>query len=242
MSDSRGKWSSQLGFILSTIGFAAGAGTIWKFPYLAGKYGGAVFLIFYILIVFAIGIPLLCMEISLGKYTGKDPVGAYSKIKPKKKWYLNGYLNIITMLLILGYVSPVVGWIIAYFFKSLFGVFSKMSPVEIQNYFTTFTNHPLEVLLWTSFFFIYLALTLIKGLNKGIERINKIMLPSLFIIMLILIIRSLTLPGSEKGLIFYLKPDFSKFTFQCYYCSCGTGLFLNRCCYGSQYCFWQLPS
>jgi neurotransmitter:Na+ symporter, NSS family len=221
----RNNWNSQLGFILSTIGFAVGAGTLWKFPYLVGQNGGAVFLIFYILIVFIIGIPLLCTEISIGKFTKKDPVGAYRKIRPKSFWFLNGYLNIITMLLILGYVSPVVGWIIAYFFKSLFGVFSKMSPSEIQHYFTTFTSHPLEVLLWTSLFFIYLAFILIKGLNNGIEKINKIMLPLLFIIMIILIIRSLTLPGSESGLIFYLKPDFYKFSFEAVTAAVGQAFF-----------------
>jgi len=208
----RESWGSRLGFILSAVGFAAGVGNIWRFPYIVGEYGGGVFLVFYLLVVFLIGIPLFSIEVALGKKTRKDPVGAYKTIRPGKPWFLNGYLNILTMLLIMGYVAPVVGWIFAYMVKSALGVFQHMSPNQIKQYFDHFTSTPSEVLLWTIFLVALLVVVLIRGLNKGIEKINKIMLPVLFVILLILIFRSLTLDGAEKGLVFYLKPDFSKFT------------------------------
>jgi|SaaInlStandDraft_4_1057021.scaffolds.fasta_scaffold04348_2 neurotransmitter:Na+ symporter, NSS family len=210
----RENWTSRISFILSAIGFAAGIGNLWRFPYLVGKYGGGVFLLFYLAIVTIIGIPLLSIEIALGKTTKKDPVGAYKKLAPKKLWFLNGYINILTIVLILGYASIVGGWIVGYFFKSAIGTFSGMAPSEITSYFASFISNPIEVIGWTVAFIAGIAIILLRGLNKGVEKVNKIMLPALFLVLIILIIRSLTLPGITKGLIFYFKPDISKFTLE----------------------------
>lgn len=221
----RESWGSRIGFVLSAIGYAVGIGNLWRFPYMVGKYGGGAFLVFYLLVVFLIAIPLFSIEISLGKATRKDPVGAYKKLRPKTPWFLNGYVNVLSNLVITGYVAPVVGWIAAYFFKSISGVFSEMSSGEIETYYHNFTSNPKEVILWTLILIVGLVVVLLRGLNKGVEKINKILLPSLFFILLILIIRSLSFEGAGKGIAFYLKPDFSKFTVEAALAAVGQAFF-----------------
>jgi len=212
--EKRENWSTRFAFILSTLGFSAGIGNLWRFPYLVGKYGGGVFLLFYLLVVFLIAIPLFSIEITLGKATRKDPVGAYKTLAPKSYWFLNGYLNVITMTIIIGYASIIVGSIFAYIFKTAAGDFSGLSSEQIASYFGKFFSNRNEVMFWTIITIGILVFILRKGLIKGIEIANKIMMPSLFIIMVILIIRSLTLPGASEGLAFYLKPDFAKFSWE----------------------------
>jgi len=208
----RETWGTRIGFVLAAIGYAVGIGNLWRFPYVAGKYGGGVFLIFYLFIVFLVGIPLLSIEVSLGKATRREPVGAYKMLSPKSWWFVNGYINVITNIVITGYVAPVAGWIIAYFFKTLSGTFSRMSPAEIENYYHNFAGNSLEIILWTCILIAGLVVVLYRGVRKGIEKINKILMPSLLAILIILIIRSLCLQGAGKGVAFYLTPDFSKFS------------------------------
>ena len=117
----RESWTTRLTFILATLGFSAGIGNLWRFPYLVGMYGGGIFLLFYMFIVFLVAIPLFSIEITLGKTTGKDPVGAYESLAPGSYWHLNGYLNIFTMFLISGYAASIIGTIFAYLFKTAFG-------------------------------------------------------------------------------------------------------------------------
>lgn len=210
----RESWTTRIAFILATLGFSAGIGNLWRFPYLVGKYGGGIFLLFYMLVVFIVAIPLFSIEITLGKATRKDPVGAYKTLAPNSCWFLNGYLNVITMFIIAGYASPIVGSIFAYMFKTATGVFSGLSSEEIARYYSAFSSNGKEVIFWTFLAIAILVFILRRGLNKGIEAANNVMMPALFIILVILIIRALTLPGVSKGLNFYLKPDFSKFTWE----------------------------
>lgn len=221
----RENWSARLSFIIATIGFSVGMGNIWRFPYLVGKYGGGVFLLFYLLIVLLIGIPLFSIEITLGKATGKDPVGAYKILAPKSFWYLNGYLNVITVILLAGYICPILGTIFAYIFKTAAGDFSGLSSEQITNYFNAFFSNSSEVLFWTIITIGILVFILRRGLNKGIETANKIMIPLLFIIIVILMVRALTLPGASEGLAFYLKPDFAKFTWEGVLAAIGQSFF-----------------
>jgi NSS family neurotransmitter:Na+ symporter len=192
---------------------------------MVGKYGGGVFLLFYLLVVFLIGIPMLSIEISLGKATRKDPVGAYKQLRPGSPWFANGYINVITNLVITGYTAPISGWIAAYFFKSLFGVFNGKSPGEIETYYAGFIANPLEVILWTLILIAALLLVLHRGVKKGVEKMNKILMPGLLIILLFLIFRSLSLEGAGKGVAFYLKPDFSKFTVEAALAAVGQAFF-----------------
>jgi len=207
-------WTTRLSFIMAVLGFSIGIGNLWRFPYLVGKYGGGVFLAFYLLVVLLLTIPLFTVEIALGKATRRDPVGAYKTLAPKTPWVLNGYLNVVTMILIAGYASPILGYILAYTFKTAGGTFSRLPSSEIAGYFSRFVSNRLEVVAWTLATVIFLVLILRRGLNKGIERANNIMLPALFLILVILIIRAVTLPGVSKGLAFYLKPDISKFSWE----------------------------
>jgi len=210
----RESWTTRVAFILATLGFSAGIGNLWRFPYLTGKYGGGIFLIFYIAVVFLIGIPLFTVEITLGKTTRKDPVGAYKTLKPRSPWFLNGYLNVATMFLIAGYAAPIVGSIFAYIFKTAVGTFSGMTAQEIAGYYASFSTNGPELVVWTFLATAILVIILRRGLNKGVEAANNVMMPTLFIILVILIVRALTLPGVSKGLAFYLKPEISKFTWE----------------------------
>lgn len=212
--DPRESWTTRLAFILATLGFSAGIGNLWRFPYLVGMYGGGIFLLFYMFIVFVVAIPLFSIEITLGKATGKDPVGAYESLAPGSYWSLNGYLNVFTMFLISGYAASIIGTIFAYLFKTAFGTFSGLTAVEIESYYNAFSGNWLELMAWTVATVVILVLILSRGLVRGVERANKIMMPSLFVIMVILMVRALTLPGVSEGLAFYLMPDFDKFTWE----------------------------
>ncbi len=208
----RERFSSRLGLILTTIGFAVGVGNFWRFPYITGVYGGGIFLAFYIIMVLLIGIPLLVSEMTLGKAAQKSPVGAYKALAPGKPWFLNGYLHMIAAVLIISYTLPIYAWIIHYFYKTLFGTFVGMGAEEIGAHFGGLLENPGHVILLA---IINLALTLavvLRKLQKGVEKIAKILLPCLLVLIVILIIRGLTLPGALAGVSFYLKPDFSVFT------------------------------
>lgn len=210
----RETWTTRLAFILATLGFSAGIGNLWRFPYLVGKYGGGIFLLFYLLVVVLVTIPLFSIEITLGKATRKDPVGAYKTLAPHSFWFLNGYLNIAALILVVGYAIPIVGSILAYVFKTAAGTFSGLSPDEIAGYYASFSANGIEVFAWTILSVGILIAILKRGLKKGIEKANNFMMPALFIILMILIVRAVTLPGVSRGLSFYLKPDISKFTWE----------------------------
>jgi NSS family neurotransmitter:Na+ symporter len=210
----RERWTTRITFILATLGFSAGIGNLWRFPYLVGKYGGGIFLLFYLLVAVILTIPLFSLEVSLGKASGKDPVGAYKALAPGSKWFLNGYLNIIALILVVGYAIPIVGSILAYVCKTAVGTFTKMPPADITNYYLAFSGNGLEVMLWTILAVGILILILRRGLKKGVEAANNFMMPALFIILVVLIIRAVTLPGVARGLSFYLKPDLSKFSWE----------------------------
>jgi NSS family neurotransmitter:Na+ symporter len=207
-------WTTRLSFLMATLGFSIGIGNLWRFPYLVGRYGGGIFLAFYLLVVVLLTIPLFAVEITLGKATRKDPVGAYKTLASRTPWVLNGYLNVATMILIAGYASPILGYILAYAFKTAGGTFSRLPSSDMADYFSRFTANRLEVVAWTLLTVLLLVFILRRGLRKGVERANNLMLPALFLILVILVIRAVTLPGVSKGLAFYLKPDISKFTWE----------------------------
>lgn len=209
---SRGKWSSSLGFVLAAAGSAIGIGNIWRFPYMTGKYGGALFLFVYLAAVILLGMPVLIAEIALGRATGKNPVGAIKKFRPKGPWKLVGYLGVIAGVMILSYYSLISGWTLGYFFKTMTGGLKNVATASAPTIFNVYAqNFWLQAFLLAAFIFIT-GYIVAKGISSGIEKACKILMPLLFIIMVILMVRSLTLPGAGKGLEFYLKPNFSNFT------------------------------
>jgi NSS family neurotransmitter:Na+ symporter len=207
---SRGKWSSSIGFILAAAGSAIGIGNIWRFPYMTGKYGGAVFLFVYLAAVALLGMPVLIAEIAMGRATGKNPVGAFKELRPKTPWKLVGYLGVLAGVMILSYYSLISGWTLGYFFKTLAGGLKGATTAATPAIFDAFAgNFGLQAILLAIFIFIT-GYIVSKGIAGGIEKACKVLMPVLVVIMLVLLTRALTLPGAGKGLEFYLKPDFSK--------------------------------
>ncbi len=207
----RGHWGSRLGFILAAAGSAVGLGNIWKFPYVAGENGGAAFLVAYVIIVFTLGVAVMLAEFVIGRAAQKNPVGAFAALKGGR-WVWVGYMGVVAGFVILSYYSVVAGWTIAYIVKSASGLLHAMEPKALGTIFGDFVAHPGEPLIYH---FVFMALTVgvvIAGVHGGIEKSCKVLLPLLFLIMVGLAIRALTLPGAEAGLRFYLKPDFSKLT------------------------------
>ncbi len=216
MSDgpNREQWGSKIGFILAAAGSAIGLGNIWKFPYLAGENGGGAFVLIYLICIIIMGLPIMIAEIVIGRHTEKDPVGAFKIIaEGSKRWELVGYLGVATGFLILTYYCTVGGWTIGYVIKSVTGAISQMGDTKAaESAFAEFVQNPYTMVFYHFIFIGITMLIVIGGVKKGIEKWNKILLPMLFIIVLVLIVRSNTLEGSSKGLLFYLKPDFSKIT------------------------------
>ncbi|MDO5040541.1 MAG: sodium-dependent transporter [Peptoniphilus sp.] len=205
-------FSSILGFILVAIGLALGIGSLWRFPYVVGENGGAIFILMYIAIILIIGIPLMTCEITIGFATQRTAVDAYKTLAPGKKWYYAGYLHLIAAILILGYTAPIYSWIFKYVVSSIAGDLSNLSPDEVQSFFSDFNANKTSVML---FFMLNLLLNVVVikfGIQKGIERVSKFLIPILFIIMLVIILSSFRLEGAIEGVKFLFLPDFSKFT------------------------------
>lgn len=207
----RGRWGSKIAFILAAAGSAIGLGNIWRFPMMVGKNGGAVFVLVYIIAVVFIGFTVMLAELVIGRHAQKNPVGAIHHIKPRSPWKLIGYLGIMTGVCILSYYSVVAGWALGYLVKTTTGVFrGEITSQLTESVFADFSSNPLQVLL---FFVIIIGITtyiISRGVKGGIERWTKILMPLLFILIVFLALRALTLPGASKGISFYLKPDFSK--------------------------------
>lgn len=197
----RSLWGSKIGFILATAGSAIGLGNIQRFPYLTAKSGGAGFLFVYLICVLLLGFPLILNEFALGRHISRNPVCGIKKIAPKGAWKGIGYLGIMTAFLILSYYSVVGGWTIGYIFESLL-----LKTPKLEN----FTQNSLASIGNMAIFLAIVVLIVQKGIKKGIEKYCKILMPLLFILLIILMIRSVTLKGSYEGLVYYLKPDFSK--------------------------------
>jgi len=200
-SDDRGQWSSKVGFILAASGSAIGLGNIWRFPYVAGENGGAVFVVLYLIFVFLIGLPYMFAELALGRSVQKNPVGAINAIKPNSAWKLVGYLGVFTGVGILSFYGVVAGWTFGYIFKMIAGNVSG---------FGEYIANPWLVIFLFAVFMLLTTLIVYGGVEGGIERWSKILMPMLFVLLVGLIIYANTLEGASKGLAFYLKPDFSK--------------------------------
>lgn len=198
----REKWGSKLGLILAAAGSAVGLGNIWRFPYLTGENGGSAFIIIYLACVLLIGLSIIIAEWTLGRRANLASSGAYKKFN--KSWTFAGSLGVLTAFLILGFYPVVGGWSLAYVFKSVTGLLS--SPA-IGDEFGKFVGGSVEPLVWM---LIYMALNIVivaRGVNKGLEKASKIMMPTLFLLFILVAIRSVTLPGAEAGLNFLFKPN-----------------------------------
>lgn len=204
----REKWSSKVGFVLAAAGSAIGLGNIWKFPYSVGVNGGAAYVALYLLFLVVIGTPLMLAAITLGRKTQLSVFGAYKSID--KRWAFVGALAVICGFVILAFYSAVGGWILYYFKNAITGSLNTTEPEVLSGIFGNLMNSPKTLIFYQFIFMLMTAFIVINGIKKGIESSSKIMLPGLFILLLIIVIRSITLPGSMAGIKFLLVPDFTK--------------------------------
>ena len=204
--NNRGHFSSSFGFILASAGSAVGLGNLWKFPYVAGSSGGGLFLLFYIFFILILGVPILLAEMSIGRKTQLNPIGAFKKLN--KAWTFVGGLGVISAFIILSYYSVVGGWVIKYLLQFIAG---GNFGTDTTSYFNEFISSPVEPIIYHIVFMAITAIIVIGGVSKGIEKVSKIMLPGLLILTVIIAIRSVTLNGAVEGIKFFLLPDFSAF-------------------------------
>ncbi|MEE9259078.1 MAG: sodium-dependent transporter [Nitrospinaceae bacterium] len=207
----RGFWATRVGFILAASGSAVGLGNVWKFPYITGQNGGGAFVLIYLICILLIGLPIMLAEFTLGRKTNLNPVGAFQSLKPQSPWVGIGFMGVLAGFLILSFYSVVGGWTLAYVVKSLtHAVDHFATPQEAGQFFGAFIADPVEVLIYHALFMGLCIAIVIRGVESGIERACDILMPTLVLMLLGLMIRSLTLPGAMEGVKFYLYPDFSK--------------------------------
>lgn len=210
-SEERGLWSSKLGFIMAAAGSAVGLGNIWRFPYMTGMHGGAAFVLVYLGFVLLLGVPIMLNELIVGRRTQRNPVGALKILAPESPWKFVGALGVLTGFAILSFYSVIAGWTVGYVVKSIEWSFVNAVPSsDLSAFFTEFIQSPLQSIGYLVLFLLLTMAIVLGGVKNGIERWTKILMPVLVGLLVLLIIRAVTLPGAEKGISFYLKPDFSK--------------------------------
>lgn len=226
MQENREQWNSKIGFILAAAGSAIGLGNIWKFPYIAGENGGASFIIVYLICIAIIGLPVLIAEILLGRTTHRNPVGAFRALSKSKFWISVGGMGVVSGFLILSFYAVIAGWAIGYILEAIIGNFSQFNTgLLAANHFNSLVTNVswivgyFTVFMLMTMFFVYL------GIQKGIELGSKIMMPILFVLLIILMIRGITLDGSEAGISFLLNPDWSKINAQSILVALGHAFF-----------------
>ena len=219
------QWSSKIGFILAAAGSAIGLGAIWKFPYMTGTNGGGAFFLFFVIFTLLIGAPILIAEFTIGRNAQKDAIRAYKHITPGKPWILLGYGGVLASIILLSFYSVVGGWILSYLWRSFTGSLSNLTQTEYSDLFNTIISNPYETVI-AQFLFMILTIWVVQGgVSKGIEKANKYMMPSLFVLFLVLLIRSMTLDGAMEGVKFFLKPDFSSLSEQTILLALGQSFF-----------------
>ncbi|UKK48316.1 sodium-dependent transporter [Prevotella sp. E9-3] len=206
----RGNFASKLGIILATAGSAVGLGNVWRFPFMAGHNGGAAFIVLYFGCILLLGIPGMVSEFIIGRHSQSNAARAYYEISGgQRRWRLVGYLGILTSTIILGFYAVVAGWCLQYLFASLMGHLSGDADY-VLHYFQSFSSHPWKPVLWAVAFILITHLVIVRGVQNGIERASKLLMPLLLVLLVLIVIASCSLPGAMAGVEFLLKPDFSK--------------------------------
>ncbi len=223
MSDE--KFTSKTGAIAAAAGSAVGLGNVWRFPYIAGEDGGAIFLLFYILFTAAISIPMLVCEFSIGRMSGKPVTGAFQALRPGSKWQVIGYMGMLTAFIILSYYNIVSGWTIYYSVASVGGWLNGLSSAEVAHVFEGLSSDPVRGIIWMCVVIGLVAFVVAKGVSSGIEKYSKVLMPLLFLLIIIMLVRSLLLDGAGEGLRFYLRPDMSKVTSKAIFDALGQSFF-----------------
>ena len=205
----RESFNSRIGFILVSAGCAIGIGNVWRFPYVAGENGGGFFVLFYLLFLLIMGLPVLTMELAVGRHTGKSAVSAYRMLKPENKlWHLHGWAALAGNIILMLYYTTVSGWMMTYFFKFLQGEFyAGMQVQDVSGVFSSLLASPGEMAFWTVLTIVLGFFVCSFGLQKGLERVTKVMMGSLLVLIVVLAIHSLTLEKAAEGMKFFLMPN-----------------------------------
>jgi len=212
-AEDREAWGSRVGFILAAAGSAVGLGNVWRFPYVMGENGGGAFVLVYLLCVILVGAPVFLAELTIGRRTQRNPVGAMQMLRPGRFWPAVGGMGVLAGFLILSYYSVIAGWTLGYTIEGIFaGAASPASPAASQAYFDAFTSSSVRVVGYHALFMIATILIVARGIKAGIEWASKIMMPAFLTLLTVLIIRGLMMPGSGAGVAFILQPDWSKLT------------------------------
>lgn len=206
----REKFASRLGFILISAGCAIGLGNVWRFPYITGEYGGAAFVLLYLLFLVILGLPVMVMEFAVGRAAQKGTAEAFNVLQPSRKWNWVGWWGLVGNVILMMFYTTVCGWMLSFTAKMATGTFNGLDSAAVGNVFGAMLGNPSELVGWMVISVLIGLLVCSLGLQKGVERITKVMMVCLLGIMVVLVIRAVTLPGALEGLAFYLIPDFGK--------------------------------
>jgi NSS family neurotransmitter:Na+ symporter len=221
----REQWSSRAGFIIAAVGGAIGLGNVWKFPYVTGQYGGASFLVVYAIALIAVALPVIMVELAVGRKTQRNLAGALRELMPGTRWYLLGVTGVLTFVLVLSFYFGVAGWTLAYLVRSATGSYATSTPAEIATSFELFLNNPLELIGWQLTATVITGWVVAKGVRLGIEKACTVLLPALFLVIVALAAWSISLPGASAGIEFYLSPDWSKLNGEAVLAAVGQAFF-----------------
>lgn len=210
-SKTRESLGSRLGFLLISAGCAIGLGNVWRFPFITGQYGGAAFVLVYLFFLVLFALPIMVMEFSVGRASRMNIAGSFYKLQPPgARWHYFGFIGLLGNYLLMMFYTTVAGWMLSYVWYSASGKLGGLSPSEVGDFFGAILSNPTAMVLWM-LACVALGLTVCGiGLRRGVERVSVIMMSGLFLILVVLVLRSVTLPGAGEGLSFYLMPDFSK--------------------------------
>ena len=207
----REKLKSRLGFILLSAGCAIGIGNVWKFPYMAGQGGGGAFVLFYLLFLVILGLPIMTMEFAVGRASHKSPVRAYQALeKPGQKWHIHGYFTLVGCYLLMMFYTTVAGWMLHYFYMTAAGKLVGLDADQVAGKFTEMLASPLTMGFWMVVVVAIGIFVCARGLQNGLEKVTKVMMIALLVIMVVLAVNSMFMPGAKEGLTFFLVPDFER--------------------------------
>lgn len=207
--EQRGNFGTKIGVILATAGSAVGLGNVWRFPYITGQDGGAVFIMVYLLCILFLGVPGMVSEFIIGRHSASNAARAYKNLADGRPWQIIGYIGIFTSTVILGFYAVVAGWCLQYLLSSLMGQVNGDAEY-ITTFFREFSTDAVRPLVWTIVFILITHFVVIRGVRRGIEKASNMLMPTLFVLLIILVVASCMLPGAWKGIDFLLNPDFSK--------------------------------
>lgn len=209
--EKRERFASRLGFILISAGCSIGLGDVWRFPYITGQYGGGIFVLIYLICIFAVGLPIMTMELAVGRASRKSIATSFNTMEKKgQKWHLMGYLGVAGNYLLMMFYTTIAGWMLAYFYKFMIGRFSGLDTQQVGQVFTNLTANPLEMIIWMVITTVFCFGVCSIGLQKGVEKVTKVMMVLLLAIIVVLAVKSITLPNAGEGLKFYLLPNLNR--------------------------------